>query len=76
MKEFFMFGLLCLINPMTDQQECIYIREDPIIYYEESVCRQESVKKVNEMGTNLTSQGFEISVFIMNCLVDKSRLNT
>ncbi len=76
MKEFFMFGLLCLINPMTGQQECLYIRENPIIYYEEKSCKEEAVKKVNEMGHNLTNQGFQISLFFINCLVDKSKLNT
>ncbi len=71
-----MLGLLCLINPMTGQQECLYIREEPIIYYEHNVCREEAVKKVNEMGTNLTSQGIKISMFYINCVVDKNKLNT
>jgi len=61
---------------MTDQQECIYIREEPIIYYEQKVCREEAVKKVNEMGANLTSQGFKISLLFINCLVDTHKLNT
>ncbi len=76
MKEFFMFGLLCLINPITNQQECLYIKEDPVIYYEQNVCKEEAIKKVNEMGTNLTSQGFKISLFFINCLVDTDKLNT
>ena len=76
MKEFFMMGMLCLINPMTGQEQCAFIHEDPIMHYPESVCKEKAVKKVNEMGVNLTSKGFEISQLYMNCLVDKNRLNT
>lgn len=76
MKEFFMMGMLCLINPMTGQEQCALIHEDPIMYYSKSVCKQEAVKKVNEMRVNLTSNGFEISKIFMNCLVDKNKLNT
>ena len=76
MKEFFMMGMLCLINPMTGQEQCAFIHEDPIMYYSEPVCKQEAVKKVNEMAVNLTSKGFEISKIFMNCLVDKNKLNT
>jgi len=76
MKEFFMFGLLCLINPISGQEECLYIKENPTIYYEEKICKVEAVKKVNEMGSNLTSQGFQISIFFINCLVDKNKQNT
>ena len=47
MKEFFMMGMLCLINPMTGQEQCALIHEDPIMYYSKSVCKQEAVKKVN-----------------------------
>ena len=71
-----MMGMLCLINPMTGQEQCAFIHEDPIRYYSESVCKQEAVKKVNEMGVNLTARGFEITQLYMNCLVDKNRLNT
>jgi len=76
MKEFFMMGMLCLINPMTGQEQCAFIHEDPIMHYPENVCKQKAVEKVNEMGVNLTSKGFKISQLYMNCLVDKNRLNT
>tara|TARA_R100001509_G_scaffold99600_1_gene58230 strand:- start:1541 stop:1771 length:231 start_codon:yes stop_codon:yes gene_type:complete len=76
MKEFFMMGMLCLINPMTGQEHCAFIHEDPIIYYPKNICEEKVVKKVNEMGVNLTKKGFEITELYMNCLVDKNRLNT
>ena len=76
MKEYFLFGMLCLVSPFSGAQNCAYIHEDPIMYYPESVCKEKAVKKVNEMGVNLTSQGFQISKLYMNCLVDKNRLNT
>ena len=76
MKEFFMMGVLCVINPVTSMNQCMYIHEDPIIYYTEEDCKIAAVKKVNEMGTNLTSQGFNISQLSIKCVVDKSKLNT
>ncbi len=76
MKEFFMMGMLCLINPMTGQEQCAFIHENPIKYYPKSVCEQKAVEKVNEMGVNLTSNGFKISKLYMNCIVDSSKLNT
>tara|TARA_Y100001970_G_C13510516_1_gene498080 strand:+ start:137 stop:367 length:231 start_codon:yes stop_codon:yes gene_type:complete len=76
MKEFFMMGMLCLINPFTGQELCTFIHEDPIMYYPKEVCEKKAVEKVNEMGVNLTERGFEISELYMNCLVDKNRLNT
>ena len=76
MKEFFMMGMLCLINPLTGQEQCAFIHEDPIMYYPEKVCEEKAVEKVNEMGVNLTERGFEISQLYMKCLVDKNRLNT
>jgi hypothetical protein len=54
----------------------MYIHEDPIIYYSEEDCKTAAVKKVNEMGTNLTSQGFNVSQLSIRCVVDKSKLNT
>ena len=76
MKEFFMMGMLCLINPVTSHEQCAFIHENPIMFYTEEVCHVEAVKKVNEMGVNLTARGFEITQLYMNCLVDKNRLNT
>lgn len=76
MKEFFMMGVLCLINPVTSMDQCMYLNEDPIKYYTEEDCKTLAVKKVNEMGTNLTSQGFVISQLSITCVVDKSKLNT
>ena len=76
MKEFFMMGMLCLINPVTGQEQCAFIHEDPILFYTEEICNVEAVKKVNEMGVNLTARGFKITELYMNCLVDKNRLNT
>ena len=76
MKEFFMMGILCVINPMTTITQCMVIHEDPIIYYTEDDCKTAAVKKVNEMGTNLTSQGINISQLSIRCVVDKSKLNT
>ena len=76
MKEFFMMGVLCMINPVTSMNQCMVIHEDPIIFYLEKDCKTAAVKKVNEMGTNLTSQGIKISMFYINCVVDKNKLNT
>ena len=76
MKEFFMMGMLCLINPLTGLEQCAFIHEDPIMYYSKSVCEQKALEKVNKMAVNLTSEGFKISKLYMNCLVDKNRLNT
>lgn len=76
MKEFFMMGVLCMINPVTSMNQCMYIHEDPIIYYSEEDCKTAAVKKVNEMGTNLTSEGIQITQLKMNCIVDKSKQNT
>ena len=69
-------GMLCLINPVTGQEQCAFIHEDPILFYTEEICNVEAVKKVNEMGVNLTARGFTITELYMNCLVDKNRLNT
>jgi hypothetical protein len=76
MKEFFMMGVLCLVNPVTNMQQCMYIHEDPIKYYTEEQCKAEAIKKVNEMGTNLTSQGMIIAQLNIRCVVDNKRLNT
>jgi hypothetical protein len=76
MKEFFLFGILCTINPMTGVEQCAYINEDPIIYYYEKTCNDLAVKKVNEIGINLTKSGVKISQLRMTCIVDNSKVNT
>ena len=76
MKEFFMFGILCTLNPMTGVEYCAYINEDPIVYYYEKTCNDLVVKKVNEIGVNLTEVGVKITQLNMACIVDKSKVNT
>jgi len=76
MKEFFLFGILCTINPMTGVEHCAYINEDPIVYYYEKTCKDVAVKKVNEIGVNLTEVGVKITQLKMACIVDKSKVNT
>ena len=76
MKEFFLFGILCTINPMTGVEQCAYINEDPIIYHSEQTCNDLAVKKVNEIGINLTKSGVKISQLRMTCIVDNSKVNT
>ncbi len=76
MKEFFMIGILCTINPITGVEQCAYINEDPIVYYYEKTCNDLAVKKVNEIGVNLTKSGVKISQLRMTCIVDNSKVNT
>ena len=76
MKEFFLFGILCTINPMTGVEQCAYIHEDPIVLYYEKTCNDLVVKKVNEIGVNLSTAGVKISQLKMTCTVDKSKQNT
>ena len=76
MKEFFMIGILCVLEPFSDTERCAYINEDPIKYYDEKTCVDLTYKKINEMGTNLTSEGIQITQLKMTCIVDKSKQNT
>jgi hypothetical protein len=76
MKEFFLFGILCVLESFSGIEKCAYIHEDPIKYYDEKTCMDLAYKKVNEMGTNLTSEGIQITQLKMNCIVDKSKQNT
>ena len=61
---------------MTGVEQCAYINEDPIIYYYEKTCNDLAVKKVNEIGVNLTKSGVKISQLRMTCIVDNSKVNT
>ena len=76
MKEFFMMGMLCLINPMSGQEHCAMLHEDPIMFYREEVCKVEASKKVNEIAVQMTERGFYVTRIFMNCVVDKNRQNT
>ena len=76
MKEFFMMGVLCLINPMTGQEHCAMLHEEPILYYEKKVCIVEANKKVNEIAVQMTEKGFYVTRIFMNCVVDKNKQNT
>ena len=71
MSEFFLIGLLCLVNPFTGVSECAYINENPIVYYTEVECSKKKVKKASEIALNLTSRGFNISYLDVQCIVDK-----
>jgi len=76
MKEFFMMGVLCLINPMTGHEHCAMLHEDPIVFYQQNVCKVEAVKKVNKIAVEMNEKGFQISKIFMNCVVDKEKKNT
>lgn len=76
MAEYFMIGILCLINPLSGEQNCAYINENPIKYYTKEICHQNAVKKVNEMADNLTSKGFTVTHLAINCVVDNKKQNT
>jgi len=75
MAEYFMIGILCIINPMNRINECIYFNEDPIKYYQENICLEQANEKVNEMGVNLTINGYEITRLQIACIVDKTKKN-
>jgi len=76
MKEFFMMGVLCLINPMTGHEHCAMLHEDPIVFYQQNVCKVEAVKKVNKIAVEMNEKGFQITKIFMNCVVDKDKQNT
>ena len=76
MKEFFMMGVLCLINPMTGHEHCAMLHEDPIVFYQQNVCKVEAVKKVNKIAVQMTERGFYVTRIFMNCVVDKDKQNT
>jgi len=76
MKEFFLIGLLCLVDPFTGTNHCAYINEDPIVFYTEEQCATRKHEKANEIAVNLTSRGFNISYLDVSCIVDKNKKNT
>jgi len=76
MKEYFLAGLICLLNPVSDRPHCMQFKEDPIVYYSLEQCKAVATKKVNEIASNFTSQGFQILELKIECLVDKVSKNT
>ena len=76
MSEFFLMGLLCLIDPLTGTNHCAYINENPIVYYDKKRCAERKVEKANEIAVNLTARGFQISYLDMECILDNNRQDT
>ena len=76
MKEFFLYGLICLINPVSGMEECNYFHETEQKFYTKEVCETLAVQKVNEMAYNFTSEGFTVTRLQIACLVDKTKKNT
>ena len=76
MKEYFLAGLICLLNPISDRPYCMQFKEDPIVYYSLEQCKAVATTKVNEIASNFTSQGFQILELKILCLVDKVSKNT
>jgi len=76
MKEYFLAGLICLLNPISDRPYCMQFKEDPIVYYSLEQCKMLATTKINEIAANFTSQGFQILELKIVCLVDKVSKNT
>lgn len=76
MKEYFLFGMLCLVSPFSGAQNCAYMNEDPIKYYDQNTCEKRKVEKTAEIATSFTEKGFEISYLELNCVVDNRNKNT
>jgi len=76
MKEYFLAGFICLLNPVNERPHCIQFYEDPRIYYSLEVCKDKAHQKVNEIGANFTEKGFNILNLKVFCLVDNSEKNT
>jgi hypothetical protein len=76
MKEYFLAGLICLLNPISDRPYCMQFKEDPIVYYSLEQCKAVATTKVNEIAANFTSQNFQILELKIVCLVDKVSKNT
>jgi len=76
MANYIIIGLLCLINPLTGREECAWINESPIIYYEKNTCLIKKDKKAAEIAVGFNSKGFEITVLDLQCIVDNKNKNT
>jgi hypothetical protein len=76
MKEYFIAGMICLLNPVSDMPQCFNFHEDPINYYNLEDCKAFSTQKANEMADNFTANGFQILELRIACLVDKQHKNT
>ena len=76
MKEYFLAGLICFLNPIIEQPVCMQFKEDPIVYYSLEQCKMLATTKINEIAANFTSQGFQILELKIVCLVDKVSKNT
>jgi len=76
MSEFFLLGVLCILDLSSAMERCSFIEENPIKFYREAECKELAVKKVNEIGANLTSQGIKVTQLKIACVVDKDKLNT
>jgi len=76
MKEYFLAGFICLLNPVNERPHCISFFEDPRIYYSLEVCKDKAQQKVNKIGVNFTEKGFNILDLKVFCLVDNNEKNT
>lgn len=76
MKEFFLYGILCVATPEFNLEQCNYFYEDPQKFYTLEECKVVSEQKVNEIGLNLTSKGVVITKLQIACVVDNTKQNT
>ena len=76
MKELFMMGLICLLNPVNEQPYCLNFFEDPKNYYVLEDCKLAATEKVNKIKDNFTERGFIIIRLQIACVVDNNKLNT
>ncbi len=76
MKEYFLAGLICLLNPVNERPHCIQFYEDPTIYYSLDKCKIKAHEKVNEIAVKFNEKGFTILDLKVLCLIDKAEKNT
>tara|TARA_Y100000004_G_scaffold195590_1_gene263019 strand:+ start:105 stop:335 length:231 start_codon:yes stop_codon:yes gene_type:complete len=76
MQEYFLIGLLCLVNPLTGLDQCAYINENPIKLYDLQNCKNQSMSKTKEIVVEMTEKGFFVSYINIECYVDKSKKKT